>query len=143
MSNTKMKAGDMKLEEFNKTMEHMNPKRLTDGSGLNAEKRLINESSDLSLTAITPINNGVVIAFMGVKTTEGGLTLTGNEANPDEPQYVIAVGPMVKDIKPKSWVIIRNSARPDTFYWLGKRYLYFREHDILANIEGNPEDYKK
>jgi co-chaperonin GroES (HSP10) len=142
---TKMKAGDMKLEEFNKTMEHMPTEKLLKGADVMGNKidALIGESSDLNIDGtLTPIANGVIIAFIGVKTTGGGLTLTGKEADADEPQYVLAVGPMVKDIKPKSWVIIRNSARPDSFLWRGKRYLFFREHDILVNIQGDPKDYK-
>ena len=86
---------------------------------------------------LTPLNNGVVVAFTGEKKTDAGIVLTEKDGNADDPQQVLAVGPMVKDLKKNDWVIIRLGTRPDTFIWKKKKYLYFREHDILCKINDN------
>lgn len=92
------------------------------------------EESDINQTFYV-LNNGVVIAFTAETVTESGVILTKDaDQTAEDPQLVLSVGPMVKDIVPGDKVIIRLSARPETFKYNKRKYLMFREHDILCVV---------
>jgi co-chaperonin GroES (HSP10) len=93
------------------------------------------EASDTS-KEFKVIGNGVVIAFTAETVTESGVILTKDaDQSAEDPQLVLSVGPMVKDIKRGDMVILKLSARPETFKYERKKYLMFREHDVLCVVD--------
>lgn len=132
-----MKASQkVSTSEFNKISES----KVINFEQIEKDQNRIKESSakrasdpnigdEVSITA-----NGVLIAFLGEKLTETGIVLpdTNIESfDAEAPQLVLAVGPMVKEIKRGDNVVLRLNARPDNINYKGKKYLYFREHDVL------------
>jgi co-chaperonin GroES (HSP10) len=123
------------LNEFNKRSEavDINPEKWAEDQKKMAEY-YEKQKSDLTLN-IKVIHNLVCVEYPGERKTESGIILNKDtDIIESAPSLVLAVGNMVKEIKKGDKVFLHGSSRPININYKNKRYLLFRESDVVAIV---------